>query len=93
VRYSEYELPRLYSNQQTLPDNILPTQVGLVRNNLVVLASGSDIYFCALGSGEVVQHISDATVAPISSIAVSACGQYVATVVENVKRIAVWVTP
>jgi WD40 repeat protein len=93
VRYSEYELPRLYSNQQTLPNNILPTHVSLMRNNLVVLVAGSDIYYCALGSGEVVQHISEATVGPISSIAVSADGQYVATVVENVKRIALWTTP
>jgi WD40 repeat protein len=94
VRYSEYELPRLYSSHQCLPGGILPSHVGLMKDGcMVVLVAGSDIYFCASGNGEVLQHISDATVSTINAIAISPDGQYLATVVDSVKRIAVWAAP
>jgi hypothetical protein len=93
VRYSEYELPRLYSSHQILPNGILPSHAGLLKDGMAVLVAGSDIYFCASGNGEILQHIADATVSTINAIAISPDGQYLATVVDGVKRIAVWSAP
>lgn len=94
VRYSEYELPRLYSSHQCLPYGILPSHAGLMKDgSMVVLVAGSDLYFCASGNGEILQHIPDATVSTINGIAISPDGQYIATVVDSVKRIAVWAAP
>lgn len=65
----------------------------MMKGDVVVFAVGRDIYYCASGSGEVITHIHDATVTPIIATSVSLDGQYFATVVENVKRIAIWNAP
>lgn len=64
-----------------------------MKGDIVVFAAGRDLIYCTSGSGEVISHIQDATVTPIISTAMSVNGQYFATVVENVKRIAIFTSP
>ncbi len=64
-----------------------------MKGDVVALVVGRDIFYCASGSGEVMEHIDQATVLPIVAVAKSSDGQYLATVVDNVKRIAVWTSP
>lgn len=64
-----------------------------MKDDIVALIVGQDIYYCTSGNGEIIQHIQDATVSKINSIAISSDGHYLATVVDSVKRIAVWKSP
>mmetsp|Transcript_1270 Transcript_1270/g.2069 ORF Transcript_1270/g.2069 Transcript_1270/m.2069 type:complete len:434 (-) Transcript_1270:94-1395(-) len=93
VRYNESDQPRLFSGHQTLPEGALPTHVAMMKGGIVAFACGKDLYFCASASGAVLEHISDACVAPVRATSVSADGSLLATVVDNVKRIALWSSP
>jgi WD40 repeat protein len=78
---------------QTLPGGLVPSQVAIMKGGLVAFACDKDLYFCASGSGEVVEHIADACVQPIRAMRTTADGTKIATVVENVKRIGIWSAP
>lgn len=64
-----------------------------MRGGLVTFACDRDLYFCASGSGEVVEHIEEACVQPIRELRITPDGTKIATVVENVKRIGIWSAP
>lgn len=84
-------LPRV--GHQTLPGGVVASHVAIMKGGLVTFACNRDLYFCASGSGEVVEHVTDACVQPICAMRITMDGTKVATVVENVKRIGLWSAP
>ena len=78
---------------QTLPSGVIPTQVGLMKGGVVAFSCGRDLYYCASGSGEVVEHIENACVQSIHTLRVTPDGMTLATIVDNVKRIGLWSAP
>jgi WD40 repeat protein len=93
IRYNESEQPRLFSNDNkiNIANNIVkPLFVSLLSNGIVIFADAKNLYMCNTASGDVVDTINNACTDNIICMKSDGKGEYVATVVNNTKRIPVW---
>lgn len=90
VRYNENEVPRLFSGHQSLPKGVQANHVAVMIDDAISIISDKSLIICRHGNGEIVEQIDNFVSSSVLTSRSSFDGQYLATVVNNCRRVPLW---